>query len=499
MAVNLNVKQWSLRQKIILHVFVIVIIAASFLTYIYLSTLNNLFNLMDAQRSEMVSSMIECNLTYLMSQGQNKVLQTALNRIASLSNLKKVRILDQNGKIVHSSQEGEKGQLISDRKIQFIKDIDPDLIQANIFSDKISSTNISFLPIKNKPECFNCHSPEKKLNGILEIQIDDSQANGILRKNQAKGLGIAFLSLVALIFIILRLFEKIINRPISKLKKQMKEVRSGNLNIKLQPEKKDEIGDLTHSFNVMVDDLKKANERIETLYNQRIEKAEHLASIGELAAGLAHDIKNPIAGIKGALEIIREQAEPGDTKKDIYTEIIHQTDKIYNLIQDLLNYARPRQLDMNMVSPDEPIHAAVKMASSQTQDKDIKIIYDRIEENVQVLMDENKIQEVILNMLLNSIAAIEKKGIIKIDTKTDTEHNRFEIILNDTGQGIKPENIPFVFNPFFTTRRKGTGLGLSICKKIIQEHRGTITVHSQEGQGTEFMIEIPIKEINSRE
>ena len=499
MAINLNIKQWNLRQKIILHVFVIVLIATSFLAYIYLSTLNNLFNLMNAQRSEMVSSMIECNLTYLMSQGQNKVIQTALNRISALSNMKKVRILDQNGRIMHSSQENEKGQMISGQKIRILKDIYPDLTQAKVFSDKIASTNISFLPIKNKPECFSCHSPEKKLNGILEIQIDDSQAVGLLRKNQAKGLVIAFLSLVVLIFIILRLFEKIINRPISKLKQQMKEVRSGNLNVTLQPTKKDEIGDLTHSFNIMVEDLKQANERIETLYNQRIEKAEHLASLGELAAGLAHDIKNPIAGIKGALEIIKEQTEPDDPKREIYIEIIHQTDKIYNIIQDLLNYARPRQLDMNMDHPAKPIHAAIKMAASQTQDKDIKIICDRTEENIQVLMDESKIQEVILNMLLNSIASIEKKGIIKISTKADIRNNRFEIIINDTGKGIKPENIPLVFNPFFTTRRKGTGLGLSICKKIIQEHGGIITVHSQEGRGTEFIIQIPLKEINSSE
>lgn len=499
MAINLNVKQWNLRQKIILHVFVIVLISTSFLAYIYLSTLNNLFNLMNAQRSEMVSSMIECNLTYLMSQGQNKVIQTALNRIASLSNMKKVRILDQNGKIMHSSQEDEKGQLISVQKIQILKDIYPDLTQAQIYSDKIASVNISFLPIKNKPACFECHSPEKKLNGILEIQIDDSQAVGILRKNQTRGLGIAFLSLIALIIIILRLFEKIINRPISKLKKQMEEVQSGNLNVKLQPEKKDEIGDLTCSFNVMVENLKNANERIESLYNQRIEKAEHLASLGELAAGLAHDIKNPIAGIKGALEIIKEQIEPDDPKKEIYTEIIHQTDKIYSIIQDLLNYARPRQLDMSMTSPGKPIRAAIKMAASQTQDKDIKIICDKMDENIRVLMDENKIQEVILNMLLNSIAAIEKKGTIKINTKADTAKNRFEIFINDTGKGIKPENIPLVFNPFFTTRRKGTGLGLSICKKIIQEHGGTITVHGQEGQGAEFIIQIPIKENSSCE
>jgi hypothetical protein len=398
---------------------------------------------------------------------------------------------------MHSSQEDEKGQLISDQKIQFLKDIYPNLTQAKIFSDKIASTHISFLPIKNKPECFECHSPEKKLNGILEIQIDDSQAAGILRKNQARGLGIAFLSLVALILIILRLFEKIINRPISRLKKRMKEVQSGNLNIKLQSEKKDEIGDLTCSFNVMVEDLKKANEKIETLYNQRIEKAEHLASLGELAAGLAHDIKNPIAGIKGALEIIREQTEPDDPKKEIYTEIIRQTEKIYNIIQDLLSYAKPRPLDMGMGSPGKPIRAAVKMAASQTQDKNIEISCDKIDDNIQILMDEDKIQEVILNMLLNSIAAIEKMGTIKINTKIDPIINRFEISITDTGKGIKPEDIPLVFNPFFTTRRKGTGLGLSICKKIIEEHQGIITVHSQEGIGTEFNIQIPIKEQES--
>lgn len=492
--INLNVKNWNLRQKIILHVFVIVILATMFLSYIYLSTLNNIFTLMNKQRSEMVSSMIECNLTYLMSQGQKKVLQTALNRIASLSNMKKVRILAPYGKIMHSSDKDEIGNIVSSQKVKVLKDIYPDLTQAKIYSDKIASTNLSFLPIKNKPECFDCHSPEKELNGILEIQIDDKETARILHQNQVKGLIIAFLALVALIIIILRLFEKIINRPISTLKKQMKEVQAGNLNVKLIPGKNDEIGDLTRSFNAMIEDLQNANKKIEALHNQQIEKAGHLASLGELAAGLAHEIKNPIAGIKGALEIIREQSDQEDPKKEIYTEIIRQTEKIHSIIQDLLSYSKPRPLDMAIVPPHKPIRTAVKLAESQTQNKDIKITFDEKGENIQIYMDENKIQEVILNMLLNSIAAIENKGLIKIETKIDSLNNMYQIRIIDNGKGIKSEHITQVFSPFFTTRRKGTGLGLSICKKIIEEHEGTIKVKSRENKGTEFIIRIPMRD-----
>jgi hypothetical protein len=271
----------------------------------------------------------------------------------------------------------------------------------------------------------------------------------------------------------------------------MKQVQGGNLHVQLKPLKNDDIGDLTQSFNIMVANLRLAKQQIEELHSKELERAGHLASMGELAAGLAHEIKNPIAGIKGALEVITQRTDPADPQKEIFTEILHQTDRIYNIVQDLLSYARPKEVNLKPTDPSECIQRAVHLAQSQTQDKDIRFHFEKSKEEMQILSDESKIQEVFLNLLINSIAAIEEKGEISIGLNQKNDR-WLEIAIRDDGKGIKTEHLTQVFNPFFTTRRRGTGLGLSICKKIIEAHKGSIDVQSEEGKGTVFTIRLPL-------
>jgi signal transduction histidine kinase len=323
------------------------------------------------------------------------------------------------------------------------------------------------------------------------VNLEETATANLIYRNQFRTIVISLLALAILIFIILRLFEKIINRPLSELKDQMKKVQGGNLSVRLQPKKNDDIGDLTQSFNIMVANLKKANMEIEELHNREMERAGHLASMGELAAGLAHEIKNPIAGIKGALEVINQRTDPTTPEKEIFTEILHQTDRIYNIVQDLLSYARPREVVLKPANPTECIQRAINLAQSQTQDKDITFHFEKSKDEIQILCDENKIQEVILNLLINSIAAIDEKGEISVELRQ--QNNRWlEIAIKDDGKGMKSEHLTQVFNPFFTTRRRGTGLGLSICKKIIEAHKGSIDVQSEQGKGTVFTIRLAL-------
>jgi len=349
----------------------------------------------------------------------------------------------------------------------------------------------SFYAIKNREECFNCHSPDVDVIGILEVNLEETATANLIYKNQFRAIVINLLALAILIFIILRLFEKIVNRPLSELKNQMKKVQDGNLGVQVQPKKNDDIGNLAKSFNIMVANLKRANMEIEELHSREMERAGHLASMGELAAGLAHEIKNPIAGIKGALEVINQRTESSAPEKEIFIEILHQTDRIYNIVQDLLSYARPREVNLIPADPSECIQRAVNLAQSQTQDKDIKFHFEKSTEDIQILCDENKIQEVTLNLLINSIAAIEESGEISIGLNLKNDR-WLEIAIRDDGKGIKAEHLAQVFNPFFTTRRRGTGLGLSICKKIIEAHKGSIDVESEEGKGTVFNIRLPL-------
>jgi signal transduction histidine kinase len=459
-----------------------------------MSTQKNIINTLSQDKAELVGSMIKYSVAHRMQEGKPSDVGLALQRIAESDKINTLRIIDLKGKILESSDAGEIGNYIPEGRIKTVNELYSNKGQANIPPIKHISANQSLYTIPNKNECFACHSPEKTIIALLEVNLTETPTVSFIYKTQLNAVIISLLALATVIFITLRLFEKIINRPLSQLKDQMRLVQEGNLNIYLTPQKNDDIGDLTQSFNVMVANLKLANQQIEELHSKEMEKAGHLASMGELAAGLAHEIKNPIAGIKGALEVIHQRTDPSDPKKEIFTEILKQTDRINNIVQDLLSYARPKEMNLRPANLNESIQDAIKLVQSQTQDKDIQLGFNGLQNDTQVICDHHKIQGVVVNMLINSIAAIEKKGEISV-VMTQKNDNKLEIIISDDGKGIKREHLSQVFNPFFTTRRRGTGLGLSICKQIIEAHKGTIEVKSEEGKGTVFTIFLPTVEL----
>ncbi len=487
----LNIKDWSLKRKIILHVIVIGAVAAFILTFLYINTQRNIIHTMNKERAELVGSMIENSISPAMEKGKSDKCQSILQDIASSKGLKKIRIMSPEGQIIQSSDREEMGSFAG-REILIKID---ELLQKNdassTFFIRPDSTLQEFQVIENRKECMECHSPDEKINGILEVNIDYSNTIGFLRKSQLKGVVIALASLAILVVIILRLFEKLINRPISSLKDMMAKVEKGNLHLQLHVKKHDEIGNLTQSFNQMVRNLEEANTKIEELFSKQMEKAEHLASIGELAAGLAHEIKNPIAGMKGALEIINQKTDSSNPNKEIFTEMLLQIDKINKVIHDLLSYAKPKEMNKRVVDPNEAVNNAIKLARTQISDKEIDIQFKSLTNRTRALIDADKIQEVILNLMVNSISAINNKGRISIELHKKNQ-KELEIFFSDDGMGIKQEHMSQIFNPFFTTKNRGTGLGLSICKKIIEAHNGSIEVKSKSKEGTTFSIRLPV-------
>ena len=171
--------------------------------------------------------------------------------------------------------------------------------------------------------------------------------------------------------------------------------------------------------------------------------------------------------------------------------MILQIDKINNIIHDLLSYARPKEMNKRIVDPNEAIYNAIKFARTQISDKEIDIQFKSLTNGTLALIDADKIQEVLLNLIVNSISAINDKGRISIELH-DKNQKELEILFADDGMGIKEEHLSQIFNPFFTTKNRGTGLGLSICKKIVEAHDGSIEVSSKSKEGTTFSIRLPV-------
>jgi len=295
-----------------------------------------------------------------------------------------------------------------------------------------------------------------------------------------------------LLILIAYFFLKQFTSSVDALLDATRKIQQGNLLYRVNEELPDEFQVLSSAFNDMASSLKDQC--------LRMQQTERLAVVGELAAGLAHEVKNPLAGIKVSIEVLANELTLEQEDREVFLRIINEIYRIETLLKSLLSYARPPEpetapLDLHQLL-DTTIKSAgyslINPANTAKLIKEIEIVKDFSPELPPVIADRGQIQQVFLNLMLNAIDAIPAKGTITITTKKESNHT-VQISITDTGKGMSPENMNKIFNPFFTTKPKGTGLGLAICKRLIELHNGTIHVSSTPGEGTTFYITIPEK------
>lgn len=241
-------------------------------------------------------------------------------------------------------------------------------------------------------------------------------------------------------------------------------------------------------------------DRCQRVHDTEMLQAEHLATMGELAAGVAHEIRNPLAGIAGAIEIITKDFPKDHPDREVLEDLRQEVHRIEKVLNDLLLYARPKRPQFGLSDLKETVARTLHLACQQTGTKRVEFSIQIPSDLPAFRMDPEQLHQVLLNIVLNGIQAIDREGKITIAAKprssVDGPHPDWvEISVSDTGPGIPPESLDRIFRPFFTTKRGGTGLGLSLCRRIISQHGGTLTAESELGKGSRFLIRLPLREV----
>ena len=297
----------------------------------------------------------------------------------------------------------------------------------------------------------------------------------------------AFLICVAVIVVL----AVSVRQPMMELQDKIARVSLGDLSASVSfANRNDEIGDLGRDFNDMVAQLKASREEIQRLHQTQMSRAEHYATLGELAAGLAHEIRNPLAGIAGVIEIVSRDLPPNSAARSVIKDAKEEALQINRILSDLLETARPKPPQFQVRDLASTVEHAVMFARQQAVTKRIMIELDKAAEIPPVEHDPHQMNQVLLNLLLNAIQAMDKSGSIFVTLRR--EKDAALITVADQGKGIPPENLPNIFRPFFTTKGHGTGLGLSLARRIVEAHGGAISVRSEVGKGTQFVIRLPI-------
>ncbi len=317
---------------------------------------------------------------------------------------------------------------------------------------------------------------------VATVSFQDPQRHAILMVAGAGAVAICGVSIGALAYFI--------QRPMVELQEKIALVSDGNLDVAVSFSKRnDEIGDLGRNFNHMLQQLRESREEIETLHRTQMSRAEHLATLGELAAGLAHEIRNPLAGIAGVIEIIGRDLPSTSPARTVLKDVRQEVTQINRILTDLLETARPHPPQVCLSNLNTTVEHAVMLARQQVLSKPIKIELQKAPDLAEVEHDSDQIHQVLLNLLLNAVQAMEGVGTVRVEI--GARGDCASVVVIDTGRGIPPQHLTDIFRPFYTTKGNGTGLGLSLARRILEEHHGRIEVSSVVGKGSSFEVVLP--------
>jgi len=299
------------------------------------------------------------------------------------------------------------------------------------------------------------------------------------------------------------ILSRFVTGPIEKLARSMETVASGNYEQEISIDTADEFDLLSRSFNEMAVSLKKSKAELKKTYTRLMQK-EKMAALGELTTRIAHEIKNPLGIIKGSAQILIEETEDSDVKSEVVNFIIDEVNRLDIKVRDLLNHSRPRPPNLKKTDINETLEERIHFwESPKNLGNQIKITRKYTKALPDILIDREQIRQVILNLLINCSEAMPDGGIITVATgfesqKEDPENSRdlgnVLVAFEDTGIGIRKEDLGRIFDPFFTTKKEGTGLGLSTVNRIIENHKGKINVESEIGKGTRFTLRFPVND-----
>lgn len=449
-----------------------------------------------------------------------------VDTVGSQPSIEKIRIFNSYGEIIYSSDKSEMHRLVDKKAEQCTA-----CHAAEKPLERLSTperTRIfmapggyrvlgSINPIYNEPDCSNAschvHPPEQKVLGVLDIDVSLSSVDEHIVSAELKLLLMSLAILLALSFVVNHLINRFLKRPVRDLIEGTHRVAQGDLDFQIAIRSDDELGVFARYFNLMTQDLKRAKDsitewgnRLEQLVEERtrdlqsaqqqVVRSAKLASLGKLAAGVAHEINNPLTGVLTFSQLLMEQFPPESSEHQDLKVIHRETLRCRKIVRGLLEFSRQTAPEKRLVDVVVLLEEVLNMVANQESFQNIQIIRKLDDSLPPLLADQDQLKQVFLNVVVNAAEAMSGEGgSLTIHAEWQPDQSRVAVSFLDTGPGIDRENLDKLFDPFFTTKEMGTGLGLAVSYGIVKAHRGGIDVRNQPGGGCGVTITLPADSI----
>lgn len=481
-----------------------------------------------------LSQVIARSTRYAMLLDEPEIVDKIIQDIGRQEGIRRVRVLRKSGVIAHSNHPGEIGQNIDKEAEhcsnchvgdQVLRDI-PSHKKWRIFKTPDGQQRLGNMEvIRNEPSCSgaSCHKlPQvQPVLGIVDITYSLDEIYKTMRSHVAN-LVAALLGFILLVSASVGwLLHRLVYVRLSDLEKGAKRLASGNFDSPIPVRGDDEFGSLARSTNTMMAALKTSREELEgwvekleekvkertaelRLAEAEVARGEKLASIGQLAAGIAHELNNPLTGVLTFSNLLREKMPQGSQDAEDLDLVIRETKRCASIIRRLLDFAREKTPEKALVDMNQLVQETLRFVERSAALQRIEIVADLDPDLPQLSVDADLMKQVLINIMVNAQQAIEGRGRITVRSRLLPPRKLagasealpvVEIAVTDTGCGIPPANLQRIFDPFFTSKEvgKGTGLGLSVSYGIVRSHGGEIEVDSTVGEGSTFRICLPAR------
>ncbi|HTS35961.1 MAG TPA: ATP-binding protein [Candidatus Solibacter sp.] len=483
--------------------------------------------------AERVSDVIKHSTTYYMMRNDREGLYHAIQTIADEPGMVKVRIFDQEGRITYSTDPAEVTHVLdkSAEACYGCHNQSQPLARLNrpdrfrIYRAGGQRVLGIITPIENQPTCSNaeCHAhpASQQVLGVLDTNLSLAKADAQLAVSSTRMFFYTAGAMLIVIVLSWLFVWRVVGEPIHALKNGTRHLFQGNLGYQIEVRSRDEVGDLAQSFNGMSLQLRAANDEIvnwaKTLEDRVAEKTrelksahehmlhvEKMASMGKMAAVVAHEVNNPLSGILTYAKLLRKWVGSGQVEHEKREEameclelIATESRRCGDLIRNLLNLSRTGSMNVRPTDLHAVLDRCLLLVRHQLELNAIELQQKRAPDLPLVPCDPAQIEQVLLALIMNAIDAMPRGGTVWIETQRT--HDNIEIKVRDDGAGIPPDVLPEIFEPFVTTKEdgRGVGLGLAISRGIMERHSGRIAVQSELGKGTTFTVALPIQALDA--